>query len=368
MLFRKCPLPIMGLLGTMIASASAQYIQNHQQLFIDAERLEGTNIQAKALEPIDDFDDEKSWLWTGNWQPNIFNEDLQIPLRPLLVKMNPNQPESNPFAVQWAMTYLFPNEDNGDPQPLSLEVQDVHHIPGATQYLLCGMFRKENTIQGGFLLKTDWLGYPTKFRYYPGIQILNSVVSKANIQAGHIAVGQTLSSQKIPGAAVFLSVGPDLNPTCVKQVHGQWENMPGMVNSFYKKVIPVEKNKRFAVVGATKLTPTKDSMLSTQDMLLSVFDESCNASCNNHFGNPTKSKVNKKGVVTYTQLYEDGESVAEEGFFKSLVITGTTRKIVTRKNKSRIVWTNILLFKVTAECKLKFARHYDVDKKVSKWQ
>ncbi len=77
--------------------------------------------------------------------------------------------------------------------------------------------------------------------------------------------------------------------------------------------------------------------------------------------------ANKQGVTRYDQCYEDGESVAEVGSFDGLVITGTTRKYVIKENQvSRLGWSNILLFSIDPQCKLKVARHYDIDRKVSK--
>ncbi len=348
----------MCLLG-IVASVSAQYQQNHQQLFIDPIKNEDTKIIAEALEPVE-VDDRQGWLWTGNWNPSIFDN---LPRRPLLVKMSENMPLVAPFSIEWAMTYLFPGEENGQASPYILDVRDVHHVPNTKEYILCGQFKHQDGESfGGFLLKTDHLGYPTLFRFYPAIQILNSVVSKSNSDTGYIAVGTTLRTQEDPNAAAFLSVDYSLNPVCVKRVHGTFR-AKGRIESYFKKVIPYGQSL-FATVGTTSHKRGKDPNLSSQNVLVSIFDDTCNAKCNNHFGGRTFKKTLANGNVKYTQFFETGESLADFGNGKGLVVTGNTRKIQTVKN-SKLIFDDILLFRTRPDCSLRFMRKYDVDRSVS---
>jgi hypothetical protein len=169
------------------------------------------SIVAKAI----DNADGKSYAFAGNIIPSY----LKGITRPILTKLGPNSPNSNPFDIQWAMTYITPGEPN-NPSYLDFNVRDVLHTK-EKGYVIAGQVRflddtgADKPYQA-FLLRTDPNGIPIIFRYYPQLSILNSVIEHPNGD-GFAVVG---ASQQ----AAILSVTYDLDPICVKEIIGTCDN------------------------------------------------------------------------------------------------------------------------------------------------
>ena len=185
--------------------------------------LDWESILAKAIDNADD----KMYAFAGNIKPSY----LENVARPILTKLGPNSPESNPFDIQWAMTYITPDE----PQTsfLDFDVRDVLHTK-EKEYVIAGQVKFLNTTgvgpsQEAFLLRTDSNGIPIIFRYYPQLSSLNSVVQHPNGD-GFAAVGESVATQKREQAAI-LSVSYDLDPVCFKEIVGTFDGK----NTFIKQ-------------------------------------------------------------------------------------------------------------------------------------
>lgn len=340
-----------GLLG-LASSASAQFQSHHQQVFVTGT---DTRISAKALDLVPESSGGK-YVFTGTYIPPVLDTVLY---RPLLVKLGKNEPNANPFSVEWAMTYLFPGfGEPTDPSPYNLDVQDVHYVTDKGEYILCGSFNRGTYRIGGFLLRADANGYPIVFKFYNRIKILNSVVAKPNASSGYIAVGETKSNNNWNHAAV-LSVTENLNVICVKRYFGRFVG-PGRKIAKFNKVITYNDQK-FAAVGDTTFFPNSDMMLQDTDVIVAVFDEQCGHVKRARYGHPSQFDPSTGEYIRY---FEEGKSIARVGSGAGLVITGTTTKERIINNTSTRVFNDILLFRLRPNFNLRWMKHYDVQEDV----
>ena len=197
-----------------ISPISGQTFLNNHQQFMHSSDWE--SIVAKAIDNADD----KLYAFTGNIRPSY----LERVTRPILTKLGPNSPNSNPFDIQWAMTYITPGEPQ-KPSFLDFNVRDILHTE-QNEYVIAGQVRFLNATGVGqpyqaFLLHTDTNGIPIIFRYYPQLSILNSVVEHPNGE-GFAAVGESVATQGRQQAAI-LSVTYDLDPICFKEIIGTFD-------------------------------------------------------------------------------------------------------------------------------------------------
>ena len=202
-----------------ISLVSAQlYLNNHQQFM---HSVDWESIIARAIDNADD----KNYVIAGNMVPS---KNPKV-TRPLLTKLGKNSPESNPFDIQWARTYITPGEPD-QPSGMNIDVKDVLHTT-QNEYVIAGQARRDfDSPYEAFLFHTDSLGNPIAFMMYRDLHILNSVVQHPNGQ-GFVAVGQSASTQQDQGfQAAILSVNNDLEPLCYKQVIGAFQGMSRAMN------------------------------------------------------------------------------------------------------------------------------------------
>ncbi len=341
-IFLSC-LTLFGLANT----ASAQFQNHFQQVYVTGT---DTNIQTKALDLV--TEDDGKYVFTGTYVPPVLNTILR---RPLLVKLQGNTPYSSPFAVEWAMTYLFPGfGEPNQPSPYNLDVQDIHYVTDKREYILCGSFNRGTFRIGGFLLRTDTNGYPLHFKAYWQINTLTSVVAKSNAASGFIAVGESKSNNK-KGAAVIVSVTESLDVICVKTLLGRYKK--GRRTAIFNKVITYGDDQ-FAAVGHTTHYPKKDKMLQDTDVLVATFDEQCTISKKRRYGHPpTFNSVTGE----YVRYFEEGKSIVEVGNGKGLVVTGKTMKESIINQQSIVEFRDILLFRLRKNFGVMWMNHYDID-------
>lgn len=355
MIVHSILLSCFSLLG-LTSTASAQYQRHFQEVFIQAtgSSTNDTSVQTKALDLVPEGDVGK-YAFTGTFGLKISDASLR---RPLLVKLGPNLPTSDPFSVEWAMTYIFPGfNEPADPSPYHLDVQDVHYVADKEEYILCGSMNRSNFRMGGFLLRTNFAGQPILFKYYWGINILNSVVSKPNAASGYIAVGETKTDNN-KNAAAILSVTENLDVICTKKLFGNFVGKGRKVAKF-NKVIRYGDMK-FAAVGDTTFYPKADKQLVDTDVLVAVFDEQCGVSKRKKFGHPSQFNPS---TGEYVRLLEEGKSIAQIG--NGLVITGRTRRQSVIDNVFSEKFNDILLFRVNNNLNVLWMKHYDVQDDVS---
>ena len=107
------------------------------------------DIIAQAI----DNADKGQYGITGTIKPNF----LDLVQRPFLAKLGKNKPLSNPFDIQWAVTYLTPGEPD-QPSYLDFNVRDVLYTRQGG-YVIAGQLRYLDSTGGGgryygFLLHT----------------------------------------------------------------------------------------------------------------------------------------------------------------------------------------------------------------------
>jgi len=303
------------------------------------------SIIARAIDNADD----KNYVIAGNMVPS---KNPKV-TRPLLTKLGKNGPESNPFDIQWARTYITPGEPD-QPSDMNIDVKDVLHTT-QNEYVIAGQARRDfDSPYEGFLFHTDSLGNPIAFMMYRDLHILNSVVQHPNGQ-GFVAVGQSASTQQDQGfQAAILSVSNDLEPLCYKQVIGAFQDgdytkFSGMLN----KVIEYTFGGYFISVGkVTGINPQNKDGRDT-NVLFTSFKENCEIIQKIHYGLPTE--VDGDGTTMFNTEIGTSISTNKQTHF----ITGS----VTRCSFSSdsCVYQDVLYIRIkSSNGNLVSAHHYDI--------
>ena len=176
--------------------------------------LDWEKIIAQAI----DNADKGQYGITGTIEPSF----LDMVQRPMLAKLGKNKPPSNPFDIQWAVTYLTTGEPQ-QPSYMDFNVRDVAYTRQGG-YVIAGQVRFLDKTGGGgryygFLLHTDAMGSPLYFKFYPELEILMSVVQDPMGET-YGAVGASFVSEDTRGQPAVLSVLDDLTPICFKEIYG----------------------------------------------------------------------------------------------------------------------------------------------------
>ena len=175
----------------------------------------------KIIAQAIDNADKSQYGITGTIQPSF----LDLVQRPILAKLGKNKPLSNPFDIQWAVTYLTPGEPE-QPSYMDFNVRDVTYTRQGG-YVIAGQVIPFVSIGGrwyGFLLHTDAMGTPLYFKVYDQFQDITSVVQDPTGETFG-AVGASYDIFGEPrGQPAILSVEYDLTPICFKEIYGVFKD------------------------------------------------------------------------------------------------------------------------------------------------
>jgi len=308
----------LGLLGFdfVLHQASAQYINHHQQYFLDPTDLYNEKVfDTKALTPVQIG--KKGLL---DW---AFASTIDEPggdLRALLVKLGPNFSTATPFQIEWAFQYFAGFG-------VSLDVEDVYYEDNVKDegYVLCGKYTQEGE-SSGFLLRVDPQGTPITARVYNEISVFTSIVPWQN-NKGYVAVGQFKEGKDNVKDAAFVSIKKkNLKVACALDMKGFFPRKAlGFVEGQFNKVIQYKGGKSFAAVGDTTwqlgVAGEDNSKCGrNSDVLVAVVNKKCKVDFVNQYGDSTGGNGGETN--------ERGLSIAQYSKKGGLVITGNTNQPV----------------------------------------
>jgi len=308
-------------------------------------------IYSQALDVVDEDADIWNYVYVANFAPPDLTSH-----RPLLVKLSPNNPPTNPFDPIWAK-YLTVSTAAGDPLPeLVMEAKDVHYVKSFDEYIICGKITNSLEYNGSFLILTNAAGNPTTSKLYRGITDLRSVVANHDGRKGYVAVGVSKS-----GAAAFLSVDASLDVVCAQELNGEFDTSD-TVSSEFNKVIQYRSNQ-FAMAGATTKDRNNCEVADT-NVLVAIMKKNCAIKRKGHYGSspyldtsqnpPINVSVNEIGMALVERKRPGG---------RGLFITGITRKAPLCDTTAKPIFEDILVFRLKRQPNFLVAwmHHFDVD-------
>lgn len=337
---------------------SAQYQSNHQQFYFDASDLSATPkpIYSQAFDVVDEDVDIWNYVFVANFAPPDLTNH-----RPLLVKLSPNNPSTNPFDPIWAK-YLTVSTAAGEPVlDLEMKAKDVHYVKSLDKYIVCGQITSAPNYNGSFLILTNAAGNPIASKLYRGISDLRSVVADHDGGEGYVAVGVSRS-----GAAAFLSVDANLDVVCAQELHGEFDTFDTLSSEF-NKVIQYKSNQ-FAMTGAT----TKDRFncqVADTNVLVAIMKKDCAIRRKGHYGSSPYFDTSQDPPISVS-VFEYGTSLVERRRpnGRGLFITGLTRKApLCAAAGATPIFEDILVFRLrrNPSFSVVWMHHFDVDNGVS---